>query len=164
MKKCITLSILLLFFMPVSLSAKVVVKMYSTKPSHQFLGVITFKNINNRLQITPKLADLPPGEHGFHLHDQPSCDAQGMAAGGHYDPRHTHKHKGPYSSQGHGGDLPALIVNKNGTTSKKPLFAPHLSEAELSGHAVMIHAGGDNYSDSPKPLGGGGERIACGVI
>ena len=28
----------------------------------------------------------------------------------------------------------------------------------------MIHAGGDNYSDLPKPLGGGGDRIACGVI
>jgi Cu-Zn family superoxide dismutase len=28
----------------------------------------------------------------------------------------------------------------------------------------MIHEGGDNYSDQPKPLGGGGARIACGVI
>jgi putative ABC transport system substrate-binding protein len=26
-----------------------------------------------------------------------------------------------------------------------------------------IHAGGDNYSDQPAPLGGGGARIACGV-
>jgi Cu-Zn family superoxide dismutase len=28
----------------------------------------------------------------------------------------------------------------------------------------MIHEGGDNYSDKPKPLGGGGARIACGVV
>jgi superoxide dismutase, Cu-Zn family len=28
----------------------------------------------------------------------------------------------------------------------------------------MIHSGGDNYSDAPAPLGGGGARIACGVI
>lgn len=28
----------------------------------------------------------------------------------------------------------------------------------------MIHAGGDNYSDKPEKLGGGGSRIACGVI
>jgi Cu-Zn family superoxide dismutase len=28
----------------------------------------------------------------------------------------------------------------------------------------MIHEGGDNYSDEPAPLGGGGARIACGVI
>jgi Cu-Zn family superoxide dismutase len=28
----------------------------------------------------------------------------------------------------------------------------------------MIHVGGDNMSDQPKPLGGGGARYACGVI
>jgi Cu-Zn family superoxide dismutase len=28
----------------------------------------------------------------------------------------------------------------------------------------MIHAGGDNHSDTPAPLGGGGGRMACGVI
>lgn len=28
----------------------------------------------------------------------------------------------------------------------------------------MIHAGGDNYADQPAPLGGGGPRLACGVI
>ena len=27
----------------------------------------------------------------------------------------------------------------------------------------MIHAGGDNYSDHPEALGGGGARVACGV-
>jgi Cu-Zn family superoxide dismutase len=34
----------------------------------------------------------------------------------------------------------------------------------IRGKALMIHAGGDNYSDRPAPLGGGGARIACGVI
>jgi len=28
----------------------------------------------------------------------------------------------------------------------------------------MIHAGGDNYSDEPAKLGGGGARMACGVV
>ncbi|MFZ2076615.1 MAG: superoxide dismutase family protein, partial [Xanthobacteraceae bacterium] len=41
--------------------------------------------------------------------------------------------------------------------------APHLTVAAVKGHAIMIHAGGDNYSDQPAPLGGGGARIACGV-
>ena len=36
--------------------------------------------------------------------------------------------------------------------------------ADVKGRAIMIHAGGDNYSDQPAPLGGGGARIACGVI
>lgn len=28
----------------------------------------------------------------------------------------------------------------------------------------MIHAGGDNHSDHPLPLGGGGGRIVCGIV
>lgn len=28
----------------------------------------------------------------------------------------------------------------------------------------MIHAGSDNHADHPQPLGGGGARVACGVI
>ena len=35
---------------------------------------------------------------------------------------------------------------------------------EIKGRALMIHAGGDNHSDHPAPLGGGGARMACGVI
>ena len=35
---------------------------------------------------------------------------------------------------------------------------------DLYGRALVIHAGGDNYSDSPEPLGGGGARLACGVV
>jgi len=44
------------------------------------------------------------------------------------------------------------------------LLAPRLKLADVQGRAIMVHAGGDNYSDEPQPLGGGGERIACGVI
>jgi Cu-Zn family superoxide dismutase len=36
--------------------------------------------------------------------------------------------------------------------------------AEVKGRSIMIHAGGDNYSDQPVPLGGGGGRTACGVV
>jgi Cu/Zn superoxide dismutase len=35
--------------------------------------------------------------------------------------------------------------------------------ADVRGHSIMIHAGGDNYSDQPELFGGGGARIACGV-
>jgi Cu-Zn family superoxide dismutase len=34
---------------------------------------------------------------------------------------------------------------------------------DVKGRSIVIHAGGDNYSDQPAPLGGGGARIACGV-
>lgn len=28
----------------------------------------------------------------------------------------------------------------------------------------MVHAGGDNHSDHPAALGGGGARVSCGII
>ncbi len=45
-----------------------------------------------------------------------------------------------------------------------PVLAPRLKASEFPGHALMIHAGGDNHSDHPLPLGGGGGRIVCGVV
>ena len=44
------------------------------------------------------------------------------------------------------------------------MLAPRVSLSDLSGRALMIHAGGDNHSDMPAKLGGGGARVSCGVI
>ena len=135
------------------------------------LGTVTFMNGAQGLVITPKLSGLPPGEHGFHIHDKGDCGpgmnqgkpAAGFAAGGHYDPAHTKKHLGPISTAGHRGDLPVLVVDSRGDATGA-VVAPHLTVEQIRGRSIMIHAGGDNYSDTPAPLGGGGARIACGVI
>jgi superoxide dismutase, Cu-Zn family len=135
------------------------------------LGTMTFMDSAQGLVITPKLSGLPPGEHGFHIHDKGDCGpgmnqgkpAAGFAAGGHYDPAHTKKHLGPLSTAGHRGDLPVLAVDGSGNATEA-VTAPHLTVEQVRGRSIMIHAGGDNYSDTPAPLGGGGARIACGVI
>lgn len=134
------------------------------------IGTLTVKDTQYGLLLTPLLSDLTPGLHGFHVHQNPDCAASmkdnksiaGLAAGGHYDPAGTGKHEGPYS-QGHLGDLPALYVGADGKAIL-PVLAPRLKMADLKGRSLMIHAGGDNYSDEPAPLGGGGARMACGVI
>jgi Cu-Zn family superoxide dismutase len=65
---------------------------------------------------------------------------------------------------GHMGDLPLLKANADGKVSET-VVAPRLKSLdEVKGRALMVHVGGDNYSDKPKPLGGGGARFACGVI
>ena len=56
-----------------------------------------------------------------------------------------------------------LVVSANGEATL-PVLAPQLRVKDVRGRSLMIHAGGDNYSDQPEPLGGGGTRIACGVI
>jgi len=134
------------------------------------IGMIKFSDTDDGLLITPSLSDLTPGPHGFHIHEKPDCSPAekdgkklaGLAAGGHFDPFKSNHHEGP-EGQGHQGDLPALMVNEDGTASRV-LSAPRLKLENIVGHAVMIHEGSDNYSDEPKPLGGGGARIACGVI
>lgn len=118
------------------------------------------------------LQGLPPGAHGFHIHAEPSCapaHAEGHAeaagaAGGHWDPQNTGRHAGP-QGDGHLGDLPRLEIGADGRPVQTTLAAPRIDDiSALEGHALMVHDGGDNYADTPEPLGGGGERIACGVI
>ena len=122
------------------------------------------------LAFVPTLTGLPPGLHGFHVHEKPSCApgeqsgamAPAIGAGGHLDPAGTKKHGTPWGD-GHLGDLPALYVAADGTAST-PVLGPRLKLADVADRSLMIHAGGDNHADHPAPLGGGGGRIVCGVI
>lgn len=134
------------------------------------VGEIVLSESREGLVLTPRLRGLPPGLHGFHVHEHPSCApaekdgamVAAQAAGAHYDPQGSGKHGLPWGD-GHLGDLPALYVAADGTATY-PVLAPRLKLKDVSGRSLMVHAGGDNHSDHPQPLGGGGGRIACGVI
>lgn len=133
-------------------------------------GIILIEESPYGLVFTPGVSGLSPGLHGFHVHQHPSCGptekngrmVPGLAAGGHFDPDQTNRH-GPPWGDGHLGDLPVLYVDEAGRAST-PVLAPRLRMDDLKGRSLMIHAGGDNHSDQPKKLGGGGARVACGVI
>jgi Cu-Zn family superoxide dismutase len=145
--------------------ASLVIPIYSTTPDGrgQEIGEVAADDTIYGLLLTPDLHSLPPGIHGFHVHDMAMCEHDGMAAGGHLDPDKTGRHAGPYEGGGHLGDLPVLIVDANGR-ARLPVLAPRLKLEYIKNRALMIHAGGDNYSDVPMKLGGGGDRIACGKI
>ena len=154
-------------------AAEVSTKVYllTDKGSGDYVGKVYFADTDKGLAIKPRLKGLPPGPHGFHVHANRSCApakgadgkmVPGLAAGGHYDPDKTGKHEGP-AGKGHLGDLPVLVVKADGTAGGT-LMAPRLKVADLKKRSLMIHAGGDNYSDQPAPLGGGGARIACGTF
>lgn len=153
-------------------AAETVVSVYRTAESGRGepVGTIRFVDGAKGLEIHPSLKGLPPGPHGFHVHENPSCEAKagadgklvpGLGAGGHYDPDKTGKHEGPMG-KGHVGDLP-LLVAADGSAGGI-LVAPRLKVADVRGRALIIHAGGDNYADQPAALGGGGGRIACGLF
>lgn len=134
------------------------------------IGMTVFQDTAKGLKIMPNLSGLTEGQHGIHVHENPNCGPMekdgamipGLAAGGHFDPENTGRHEGP-SGQGHLGDLPVLYVDSAGKASRS-MWAPRLTTADLTGRAIIIHAGGDNYSDTPAKLGGGGARVACGVV
>lgn len=151
-------------------SVKVPVNAVTADGVGQQIGTVTFVDTPGGVDILVDLAGLPAGEHGMHVHQNPSCapaaGADGkmgaaLAAGGHYDPAKAGTHAGP-GNKGHLGDLPFVTADANGVARQK-LSAPGLTTKDIQGRSLMIHAGGDNYSDTP-PLGGGGARIACGVI
>lgn len=134
------------------------------------VGQVTISESRYGLVFTPALQGLSPGIHGFHVHQNPSCEpaekdgtmVAAGAAGGHYDPATTNVHGAPWGD-GHLGDLPALYVDANGSAAQ-PVLAPRLKLDDIHGRALMVHAGGDNHSDHPAALGGGGARVSCGVI
>jgi len=138
---------------------------FVTEPNlGKMAGTVLVSETKYGLLFTPDLHDLKPGVHGFHVHQNPSCEQNGMAAGGHLDPSDSKKHLGPYNDNGHMGDLPALYVSADGT-STVPVLAPRISHLdEIRNHSLMLHDGGDNYSDEPVKLGGGGTRMSCGII
>lgn len=134
------------------------------------IGQVLLRDTTGGLRLITRLHSLPPGAHGLHVHELPDCGpaqkdgitVAGLAAGGHFDPDGTGVHAGPLG-EGHLGDLPRITAAQDGR-SEQTLLAPRLRLEAIHGRALIVHAGGDNYRDEPEPLGGGGARIACGLI
>ncbi len=142
----------------------------SADGNEESIGSVSLEHTEHGLLLTPSLTDLEPGVYGFHVHQNASCEpaendsgemTAALSAGGHYDPEETDTHQGPYG-EGHLGDLPVLTVNDEGEANL-PVLAPRLSMEDMPGRSLMIHEGGDTYEDEPH-LGGGGTRMACGVV
>lgn len=172
MMKKLTATILGACFALVAHAEEKIVEMHmvSAEGIGETIGTIAISSTPWGVLFTPDLSGLTPGLHGFHVHENANCAPAkdegeikaAMAAGSHYDPQNTGRHEGPYGN-GHLGDLPGLYVDSEGK-AMHPVLAPRLTMRDLEGRALMIHVHGDNYSDQPVELGGGGSRMACGPI
>ena len=140
------------------------------------VGFIVVESLGTHgVRFQPELPDvaewgLRPGLHGFHVHElghlEPTTKDDGSivpggAAGSHYDPMRTNSHQGPWGN-GHLGDLPALTVEPDGSVVQS-VVAPRLRFNQIQGRALIVHLGGDNYTDTP-PNGGGKRRVLGGVV
>ena len=135
------------------------------------VGTVAFERDrgSHHTEITVRLrhADTLEAFHGFHIHaNDTSTNGNGciadptqpastwfVSADGHWkhDPTELHGH--------HAGDLPSVFVNADGTASIR-FNVDKLKPAEIIGHAVVLHAGADNFGNVP--VGPGAEQYTPG--
>jgi Cu-Zn family superoxide dismutase len=127
--------------------------------------------------------------HGFHIHanDNPAngdgCLADPAAASSTwFVSADGHLRAGTETHASHVGDMPSLHLNTDGTASAR-FSIDRIAPADLSGRAVIVHAGADNFGNVPvgpnadqytpnsqtaidrtQATGNAGDRIACGLI
>lgn len=141
-------------------------------PLGRLVGFVTIEDNpqgpGTLLSVNILRSPLAGGEHGFHLHERPHLGPKvkkgkvviGGAAGAHWDPYNTKSHQGPYGN-GHLGDLPFLTFDRRGNCIES-VVAPRLLPHHFIRKSLIIHLGGDNYTDTP-PNGGGKARVLGGV-
>ena len=134
------------------------------------VGTIEAEPVGGGIRIIVKVHDVPPGEHGVHVHAGTACGSAAgpeafAEAGTHLDPRHTSKHAG-LNGDGHAGDLGNLLVGGDGK-GKLDVVADKLDigtdSASVVGKPVVLHTQRDNLTDKPEN-GGSDGRLACGVF
>lgn len=134
------------------------------------VGAVTLVQEPDGVLVTMEASNLPPGFLGFHIHGIGECTPPFTSAGGHFNPQGKNHPR-------HAGDLPNLLVNKDGTAfmavkSDRFKLSDLLSGA---GAAIIIHSKPDNHGNIPErytneideatlSTGDAGSRIACGII
>lgn len=133
------------------------------------LGTLTLTEAEGGVQISGELTGVPNGEHGFHIHETGTCDAEGKfeSAGPHYNPAgNQHGHDNPEGP--HAGDMQNITADDDGravvdvTNAMVTLGEGDNSLNDADGSALMIHADADDHTTDPG--GNSGGRIACGII
>lgn len=116
------------------------------------------------VRVTVDLTGVPPGVHGFHIHDKGDCGDNGNAAGGHFNPAAT-AHGAPAADPHHAGDFGNVTADPNGRVHSEFTTRSITVEAgpnSAVGHAVILHADPDDLVT--QPTGNAGARIACGIV
>ncbi len=132
------------------------------------IGKLAIRDGANSLvmRVTIQPGGLPPGWHGMHFHAVGDCsDAKFMNSKAHVN--HDQSKHGLLNPEGPDeGDLANIFANQDGSANAEVSSETALTgEGGLKdgdGSALIIHANEDDHTT--QPIGGAGDRIACGVI
>jgi len=128
-------------------------------------GTVRFVQLaDGAVEVSVDLTGVPPGVHGFHVHDKGDCGDNGNAAGGHFNPTAS-PHGTPATDPHHAGDFGNVTADDRGVVNTKFTTRSVTVEAGANsavGHAVILHANPDDLTT--QPTGNAGGRIACGVV
>lgn len=132
------------------------------------IGVVRLREIEGGVELSGTLRGLPPGAHGFHIHETGLCEPPAFeSAGGHFNPGGA-QHGFDQAGGPHAGDLRNLEASEDGTVALSAIDSlVTLREGpgallDEDGSALVIHRDPDDYRSQPS--GASGDRIACGVI
>jgi superoxide dismutase, Cu-Zn family len=129
-------------------------------------GQVTLVETPAGLKMQGQFVNIPPGMHGFHIHEGSSCADEGKAAGGHFNPRKVaHGHLPSMGfEKAHAGDfgnLQASVTGASAWSLELPGLTLTSGEYAVANRTFILHAKPD---DLGQPTGNAGDRIACGII
>ena len=137
-----------------------------TQPGWTVSGRANFQQTSQGLKVDVEINEAPPGKHGIHVHEKGSCEDQGNAAGGHFNPEgvpHGDLAKDGFA-HAHAGDLGNIEIDADGHGKlEKTLPGLTLDRGKygVMGRALILH---EKVDDFGQPTGNAGARIACAVI
>ncbi|WP_246872680.1 superoxide dismutase family protein [Rhodococcus sp. DMU1] len=150
-------------------------------------GTVTFVERAGFLEIQARVSGLEPGFHGFHVHENGTCEADSTAPdgdqSGDFLSAGGHLQLGDRTGFPASGDLTSLYVRDDGrgllVTSTDAFTLADLNN-NGRGRAVVVHAGPDNFGNIPTrytlpdgaavpdrqtlTTGDAGPRVACAVV
>lgn len=131
-------------------------------------GNVVFTEEDGEVSMTAIISGLAEGTHAIHIHEKGDCSAaDGSSAGGHWNPTGKDHGKWGDAKGFHKGDIGNFEVDENGNgtvnlTTDEWCIGCGDENKDISGKAVIVHDGVDDYTSQPS--GAAGTRVGCGTI